>query len=98
MGDGVFIPERIFNFYGLPLLDVRPYPIDTMSYVVGKRVFDIIFSLLVLVLGSPILALIAIAIKWTSPGPVLFLQEKNQFERNPFQNAQVPDDVRGKVQ
>ncbi|WP_321325720.1 undecaprenyl-phosphate glucose phosphotransferase [Thiomicrorhabdus sp.] len=41
-----------------------------------KRSFDIVFSLFVLVLISPILLAIAIAIKATSKGPILFKQDR----------------------
>ena len=75
MGEGVFVPERIFNFHGLPLLDIRPYAVDTMSYVVGKRIFDVVFSARG-VAGAPLLALIAMLVKVTSTGPVLFAQER----------------------
>lgn len=75
-GEGVFVPDRIFDYYGIPLLDVRPYPIDTVEYALGKRVFDVVFSLAVLLLASPLIALIAILTKLTSAGPVFFLQER----------------------
>src|SRR5947209_7389170 len=71
LGDGDFVPERLFDFCGLPLLDVRPYPIDTAGYAIGKRVFDIVFSLISLVLSAPLMALIALLVKITSRGPVL---------------------------
>lgn len=76
LGDGQFIPERIFNFLGVALIDVRPYPIDTVRYAVGKRAFDIIFSLLVLLMSAPFLVLIALLIKLSSRGPVFFVQER----------------------
>lgn len=76
MGEGVFMPERIFNFHGLPLLDVRPYAVDTMSYAVGKRIFDIIFSAAALVLAAPLLIPIAMLIRLTSAGPIFFSQER----------------------
>lgn len=76
MDEAVFVPERIFNFYGLPLLDIRPYPVDTVSYTVGKRIFDIVFSTLALLVAGPVMAAIAAVIKLTSPGPVFFSQER----------------------
>ncbi len=39
-----------------------------------KRVFDVSFALLLLLLAAPLLAIIALAIKLDSPGPVLFRQ------------------------
>jgi Undecaprenyl-phosphate glucose phosphotransferase len=76
LGEGVFVPERIFDYYGIPLLDVQPYPIDTVSYALGKRVFDIVFSSLALFFTAPITFLIAMLIKLTSRGPILFMQER----------------------
>jgi len=70
------MPERIFDYHGIPLLDVRPYPVDTMGYALGKRVFDVVFSLIVILLSSPLLVLITLLIKITSRGPVLFAQER----------------------
>jgi Undecaprenyl-phosphate glucose phosphotransferase len=76
LGEGVFVPERIFDFYGIPLLDVRPYPVDTVAYALGKRVFDIVFSSLVLLVAGPFMLLIALLIKLTSRGSVFFVQER----------------------
>lgn len=45
-------------------------------YFFFKRLFDIVFSLLAIILLSPLFALIAIAIKCDSKGPVLFRQER----------------------
>lgn len=76
LGEGVFIPERIFDFYGIPLLDVRPYPVDTVAYALGKRIFDIVFSCLALLAAGPFMFVIAVLIKLTSPGSVFFGQER----------------------
>ena len=103
MGEGVFVPERIFNFCGLPLLDVRAYPIDTMRYAVGKRFFDIVFSATFLLAASPVIALIALAIKLTSSGPILFSQERislngHRFRMLKFRTMYVQDAKRSNSQ
>ncbi len=41
-----------------------------------KRVLDVVLSLIVLIVGAPVLLLIAIAIRLDSPGPALFLQKR----------------------
>ena len=41
-----------------------------------KRIFDLLFSALALVLLAPVFLLIALAIRWDSAGPVLFRQER----------------------
>ena len=76
LGQGVFVADRIFDFYGLPLVDVRSYPLDTVGYAVGKRAFDICFSILALILTAPLMLLIALVIKLSSRGPILFVQER----------------------
>ena len=95
LGRGVFVADRLFDFYGLPLLDVRSYSLDSVGYAVGKRVFDICFSLLALILTAPLMLLIALAIKLTSRGPVLFVQERvslngKRFEMLKFRTMSVP--------
>lgn len=42
----------------------------------GKRIFDIVFSLAALVVALPLFVLIALAIKWDTPGPVFFTQQR----------------------
>ena len=41
-----------------------------------KRIFDCIISALLIILTFPCLLLIAVAIKWESPGPILFVQKR----------------------
>ena len=41
-----------------------------------KRIFDLVFSALALLLLAPVFALIALAIRWDTPGPVFFRQER----------------------
>ena len=43
LGQGVFVADRIFDFYGLPLLDVRSYPLDTVGYARGETCFRHLF-------------------------------------------------------
>ncbi len=49
-----------------------------------KRFTDILFSLILLVISSPILLLAAIAIKLDSKGPVFFIQERSGLGGKPF--------------
>jgi Undecaprenyl-phosphate glucose phosphotransferase len=84
LGEDVFVHDRIFHFCGMPLLDVRINPIDTIKYAVGKRIFDIAFALAAFVFASPIILAIVIAIKLTSSGPVLFSQERISLNGNRF--------------
>ena len=49
-----------------------------------KRLIDIVFSVLLLVLASPIILLVAALIKLDSKGPVVFSQERVGYRRKPY--------------
>jgi exopolysaccharide biosynthesis polyprenyl glycosylphosphotransferase len=53
-------------------------------YMVSKRAFDIVFSSVALVITAPLMVLISVAIKLTSPGPLFFVQERVGFSGNAF--------------
>ena len=63
----------IHDLEGIPILGLRPPRLGRASMLL-KRTIDVFGSLLLLVLFSPLLALIALAIKLDSPGPVFFRQ------------------------
>lgn len=81
-----YLPARptFDNFAGMPLINVRDIPLDLMSNRVFKRAFDIAFSVFAILLTSPVLLLIAIGIKLTSPGPIIFKQERVGLNRRNF--------------
>jgi exopolysaccharide biosynthesis polyprenyl glycosylphosphotransferase len=60
---------------GAPLLTFSAAPLDDLRLVL-KRFFDIVFSALVLIVLSPLLLLVALLIKLTSPGPIIFKQAR----------------------
>lgn len=60
---------------GIPLISLRESAL-TEPQLLLKRLFDVVGSVLLLLLCSPLLVLIAIAIKLESPGPIFFLQER----------------------
>jgi Undecaprenyl-phosphate glucose phosphotransferase len=63
------------NLDGLPLIGLRESPHFGLNIVV-KRAMDMVLSALGLVLLSPLLALIAVLVKLTSPGPIFYRQER----------------------
>jgi len=58
--------------------------IKKMVYAIFKRIFDVLFALLGLIIASPIMILIAIAIKLDSKGPVFFRQTRSGKNGKPF--------------
>lgn len=69
------IQARIDDVGGIPVVAVCETPFSGFNGLV-KRASDIVLSLMILVLISPILLAIAIGVKMTSKGPVLFKQRR----------------------
>ena len=80
------IPTRatIDNIGSIKLIQLRTTPLDEPFNAALKRGFDIVASLLGLIVLSPLLLVIAAAVKLTSPGPVLFRQERVGLNKKPF--------------
>jgi Undecaprenyl-phosphate glucose phosphotransferase len=76
LGEGVSIRDRLIDLGGIHMLDLRPTLAETGPYLFEKRIFDVAFSLLIVLLTLPISLLITLAIKLTSRGPVFFVQER----------------------
>lgn len=72
------------NVDGMPVIGLRESPHFGLNVVV-KRVMDVTLSALALVLLSPLLTLIAVLVKITSPGPVFYRQERCGLNGKPFQ-------------
>ncbi|HDP69229.1 MAG TPA: undecaprenyl-phosphate glucose phosphotransferase [Actinobacteria bacterium] len=68
---------------GIPLLHLRNIKLAGLNYLI-KSIFDYIVASLILIITSPLLALIALLIKLTSPGPVMFAQERASYNGRPF--------------
>jgi putative colanic acid biosysnthesis UDP-glucose lipid carrier transferase len=79
-----FVPD-IFNFTllhhsmteiaGLPVINLTESPLEDANLVL-KKLEDFFISLSVLLLASPLMLLIAIGVKLSSPGPVFYRQER----------------------
>ena len=59
----------------IPIINLRDSPLYGWNRIF-KRSFDILFSIIILTIFSPLLAIITILIKLTSPGPVFYRQER----------------------
>lgn len=60
---------------GLPVINLTDTPLQGWKQL-GKVLEDYVFSALILLIASPLIPLIALGIKLTSPGPVLYRQER----------------------
>jgi hypothetical protein len=60
----------------IPLIGIRIVSLDLLKNRILKRGFDIVFSLIALAVLSPLLLILVLLIKATSPGPVFFKQKR----------------------
>ena len=84
----------LHNLGDIPLIGIRTEPLSLLSNRIIKRTFDIILSLCALIILGPMLSIIAILIKITSPGPVFFKQQRvgannKEFEMYKFRSMVV---------
>jgi len=78
------INSRITDVDGLPVIHlIDEAPIEFRRGV--KRAVDIVFSALVLLVTSPLMLLIALLVKLSSPGPVFYRQERMSLNGQTFQ-------------
>ncbi|MBS3805304.1 MAG: undecaprenyl-phosphate glucose phosphotransferase [Oleiphilaceae bacterium] len=70
-----FIQARFDEVGGVPVISVCESPFEGLSGLL-KRISDIVISVLILALIWPLLIGIALAVKLTSPGPVIFTQRR----------------------
>lgn len=61
---------------GIPLLNFRRIPLDNWVNAFCKRAMDIAGSLVLILLTSPVMLVCAAGVKLSSPGPVIFKQER----------------------
>jgi len=73
------IQGRLQDMNGVPVVGICETPF-TGTNELTKRISDIVLSSLILVLISPLLLLIAIGVKLSSPGPVIFKQRRNGLD------------------
>ena len=74
----------IEDLQGLPVIHIRHVPLTNCINRTIKRFADILGSCIALILFSPAMIITAIIIKFTSPGPILFSQERVGLHNRPF--------------
>lgn len=80
------IPSKPYteDMLGLPVINIRYVPLNNMGNMFVKRVVDIIGSFFGIIITSPIMLLSAVLVKCSSPGPVIFKQERVGLHNKPF--------------
>ena len=80
------IPTKPYteDLLGLPVINIRYVPLSNQFSAFVKRLMDICGSLTCLLLFSPVMLVTAAVIKITSPGPLIFKQERVGLHNKPF--------------
>jgi Undecaprenyl-phosphate glucose phosphotransferase len=84
------------DLQGLPVIHIRHVPLSDSFNAALKRFLDVVGAAVCLVVFSPIMLITAIAVKVSSPGPVIFKQERvglhnRTFNMYKFRSMQVQD-------
>ncbi len=66
------------------LINVRQTPFDNLLNAFVKRAMDVAGSLVLILLTSPVMLVVAVGVKLSSPGPVIFKQERVGLNKRPF--------------
>jgi len=75
---------RFGEVRGLPLVAVRESPFCGTTGIV-KRALDIVLSATAVIITGPVLLAIAAAVRYTSPGPIIFRQRRYGLDGREFQ-------------
>nr|WP_300769008.1 undecaprenyl-phosphate glucose phosphotransferase [uncultured Acetatifactor sp.] len=80
------IPSRPYteDLMGLPVINIRYVPLTNTGNIIIKRIVDVCGAVCGMALTSPLMLLAALLIKLTSPGPVIFRQERVGLHNKPF--------------
>ncbi|TBO34216.1 undecaprenyl-phosphate glucose phosphotransferase [Aquabacterium lacunae] len=73
------IQGRLQDLHGVPVVGICETPFTGTNALV-KRISDIVLAAVILILISPILAAVAIGVKLSSPGPIIFKQKRNGLD------------------
>ena len=66
------------------LMNIRQIPLDNIVLAFLKRSMDIVGSILLITVSSLLMLFVAVGIKMSSPGPILFKQERIGRYKKPF--------------
>ena len=80
------IPTRPFmeDLQGLPVINIRHVPLNDPLNNFMKRMVDIFGAVVGIILFSPVMLITAVLIKLTSPGPLIYSQDRVGLHNRPF--------------
>ena len=80
------IPTKPYteDILGLPVINIRHVPLTNTFNAMVKRAMDIVGSIFGIIVASPIMLLACLLIKLTSPGPLIYKQERVGLHNKTF--------------
>ena len=79
------------DLQGLPVINIRHVPLTNVFNATVKRCVDIFGALFGITLFSPLMLITAALIKITSPGPVIYSQERIGLHNRPFKMFSIDE-------
>ncbi len=80
------IPSKPYteDLNGLPVINIRHVPLTNTLNSMAKRTVDIVGSLFAMILFSPLFLIVALLVRFTSKGPVIYKQERVGLHNKSF--------------
>ena len=80
------IPTKPYteDILGLPVINIRYVPLNNTFNALVKRAMDIAGSIVGIIVTSPLMLLMCVIIKLTSPGPLIYKQERVGLHNQTF--------------
>ena len=72
------------DLIGLPVINIRHVPLSEPFNAALKRLMDIVGSIICMIIASPVMLAVAIAVKMSSPGPIFFSQVRVGLHNREF--------------
>jgi exopolysaccharide biosynthesis polyprenyl glycosylphosphotransferase len=84
LGPRLSFGSKLFQAGRLQMMNLAISPVESFAYTVVKRGFDLIAATVGLIILSPVFLAVAALVRFSSPGPVLFRQERIGRHGKPF--------------
>jgi Undecaprenyl-phosphate glucose phosphotransferase len=80
------IPTKPYteDILGLPVINIRYVPLSNTFHALTKRVMDLVGAVVAIILASPVMLIVSVLIKLTSPGPLIYKQERVGLHNHTF--------------
>mgnify|MGYP000379295309 CR=1 FL=1 len=80
------IPTKPYteDILGLPVINIRYVPLSNTFNAMVKRTMDVVGSIMAIIVSSPVMLLMCVLIKLTSPGPLIYKQERVGLHNKTF--------------